>query len=109
MAIRFPLGSPLRGLAAKPTERVKNALSAPLGHLSHRERQGPHPSRLRRATFPVGEGLGAGFFRAVTGICKFFLYFSIFRLFPLQVTGFSVIIPGSIYFQRKHTKTIERI
>ena len=52
---------------------------------------------------------GANYFRAVTGICKFFLYFSIFRLFPLHVTGFSVIIPGSIYFQRKHTKTIERI
>ena len=50
----FPL-APLRGLAAKPTERVKNALSAPLGHLSHRERQDPHPSWLRRATFPQGK------------------------------------------------------
>lgn len=52
---------------------------------------------------------GANYFRAVTGICKFFLYFSIFRLFPLHVTGFSVIIPGSMLFSAKHTKTFERI
>ena len=42
------------------TERV-NTPSLPLaGHLSHRERQGPHPSRLRRATFPMGEGFSPG-------------------------------------------------
>ena len=50
---------PLWGSCHEVTERVKNALSAPFrGHLSHRERQGPHPSRLRRATFPGGEGFG---------------------------------------------------
>ena len=52
---------------------------------------------------------GANYFRAVTRICKFFLYFSIFRLFPLHVTGFSVIIPRSMLFSAKHTKTFERI
>ena len=36
----FPLAPTLGELAAKPTERVKFALSAPFrGHLSHRERQ----------------------------------------------------------------------
>ena len=36
------------------TEKVKIALSAPSrGHLSHGERQGPHPSRLRRATYTL--------------------------------------------------------
>ena len=30
---------PLWGSCHEVTERVKNALSAPLGHLSHRERQ----------------------------------------------------------------------
>ena len=35
-----PPSAPTLGeLAAKPTERVKIALSAPTGHLSHRERQ----------------------------------------------------------------------
>ncbi len=43
MAIRSPLAPTLEELAAKPTERVKIALSAPTGHLSHRERQDPHP------------------------------------------------------------------
>ena len=33
------LAPTLGELAAKPTERVKIALSAPAGHLSHRERQ----------------------------------------------------------------------
>ena len=66
MAIRSPRPPPsaptLGELAAKPTERVKIALSAPTGHLSHRERQ---VALIRlalagdaRATFPVGEGLG---------------------------------------------------
>ena len=48
-----PLAPTLGELAAKPTERVKFALSAPFrGHLSHGERQGPHPSRAcgRRAS-----------------------------------------------------------
>ena len=44
---------PLRGSCHEVTERVKIALSALTGHLSHRERQGPHPSRLRRATFTL--------------------------------------------------------
>ena len=43
----YSLAPPLGELAAKPTERVKQALSAPLGHLSHRERQ---------ATFPLKNG-----------------------------------------------------
>ena len=39
-SLRPPLAPPLGELAAKPTERVKFALSAPFrGHLSHRERQ----------------------------------------------------------------------
>ena len=56
---RSPLAPPLGELAAKPTERVKIALSAPLGHLSHRERQ---VALIRlalagdaRATFPQGK------------------------------------------------------
>ena len=36
----------------------KGSLCAPPGTSSHKENQGPHPSRLRRATFPVGEGFG---------------------------------------------------
>ena len=36
---RSPLAPTLGELAAEPTERVKIALPAPLGHLSHRERQ----------------------------------------------------------------------
>ena len=42
VAIRFlrsPLAPTLGELVAKPTERVSIALSAPTGHLSHRERQ----------------------------------------------------------------------
>ena len=39
VAIRTPLAPTLGELAAKPTERVEIALSAPAGHLSHRERQ----------------------------------------------------------------------
>ena len=36
---RPPSAPTLGELAAKPTERVRIALSAPSGHLSHRERQ----------------------------------------------------------------------
>ena len=43
---------------------TKGSLCAPPGTSSHKEKQGPHPSRLRRATFPGGEGLGV---RIVTG------------------------------------------
>ena len=49
----FPPWLPLWGSCHEVTERVKIALSALTGHLSHRERQGPHPSRLRRATFTL--------------------------------------------------------
>ena len=59
---RSPLAPTLGELAAEPTERVKIALPAPLGHLSHRERQ---VALIRlalagdaRATFPMGEGFG---------------------------------------------------
>ena len=51
---------PLWGSCHEVTERA-NTPSLPLaGHLSHGERQGPHPSRLRRATFPMGEGFSPG-------------------------------------------------
>ena len=64
MAIRSPLAPTLEELAAKPTERVKIALSAPTGHLSHRERQDPHLP-LRRAPSPKGrQGL-----RIATPVC----------------------------------------
>ena len=49
----FPPWLPLWGSCHEVTERANKTLSAPLGHLSHRERQGPHPSRLRRATYTL--------------------------------------------------------
>ena len=63
VAIRFPPPwLPLWGSCHEVTERVNIALSAPTGHLSHRERQ---VALIRlalagdaRATFPVGEGFG---------------------------------------------------
>ena len=59
---RSPLAPTLGELAAEPTERVKIALPAPLGHLSHRERQvaliRPALAGDARATFPMGEGFG---------------------------------------------------
>ena len=97
MQQRSPLAPPLGELAAKPTERVKQALSAPSGHLSHRERQGPHPSRLRRDTFnimeqlplaivrfrfaaqsttPEGKALGQGYHSRVWGFSQALLYLS---------------------------------
>ena len=60
VTIRFSLAPTLGELAAKPTERVKTPSLPLAGHLSHGERQDPHPSRLRRATFPMGEGFSPG-------------------------------------------------
>ena len=58
---------PLWGSCHEVTERGNRTLSAPTGHLSHRARQGPHPSRacVRRAShLPPREGFGE---RIVTG------------------------------------------
>ena len=57
-----PLAPTLGELAAKPTERVKFALSAPFrGHLSHRERQ---VTLIRHGyavpPSPLGKALGNG-------------------------------------------------
>ena len=60
-SLRPPLAPPLGELAAKPTERVKFALSAPFrGHLSHRERQVALIRPLRRAPSPWGKAGGDG-------------------------------------------------
>ena len=60
---------PLWGSYHEVTERGNKTLSAPTGHLSHRARQGPHPSRacVRRAShLPPREGFGE---RIATPVC----------------------------------------
>ena len=54
VAIRFsPLAPTLRELSRSDREGKNRPLRPFQGHLSHGERQGPHPSRLRRATYTL--------------------------------------------------------
>ena len=81
VAIRSPLAPSLGELAAKPTERVNIALSAPSGHLSHRERQ---VALIRlalagdaRATFPGGEGFEMRIATPVCGLVRNDMHYTI--------------------------------
>ena len=68
VAIRILLAPTLGELSAKLTEREK-------GSLPKRGAQGPHPSRLCRATFPGGEGFGERIATPSCGMVRIDMFF----------------------------------